>query len=336
MRNRKFLFIVFMLVWLFVLTFAASVRSENANTYSYTFNLLGKTYTISVVTNATVSNITMVQSGLGVQFQASVPSNTAGFFNATVPSILLGTDVTVFQDGAQLAENVSYTKMRVGADSYLFHLEFADGTHTFVIEASTYTPTPTPTSPVTSYNPNTPTPSQPQNQSGFPSQTAVAVAAVGTVAGVSAAVLYAFRGAIFHGTGAKPPPSGGGGGPTTVAVGANVIVYPHPGVTLTFSQVRMAGEAMATSLSSYPALPLGIKFLGNVFDIKTTAVFTGLVIVGLAFDGSNMSEENKKKLRVYRNDLKKDSVWVDVTSTVDTKNNIAYGATDHFSIFGVR
>jgi len=72
-----------------------------------------------------------------------------------------------------------------------------------------------------------------------------------------------------------------------------------------------------------------------VFDIKTTAVFTGLVLVAIAFDGKDMTEEEKKKLRVYRNDFKKDSVWEDVTSSVDTKNNIAYGATDHFSGFGV-
>jgi hypothetical protein len=48
-----------------------------------------------------------------------------------------------------------------------------------------------------------------------------------------------------------------------------------------------------------------------------------------------MTEKQKKKLRVYRNDLKKDSVWEDVTSSIDTKNNIAYGSTDHFSFFAV-
>jgi hypothetical protein len=321
MRNQEFLFIVFMLVGLFVLTFAASATSEN--TYSYDFNLFGKTYTVFVVTNSDVSNITMTKSGMGIQFQASVPSGTTGFFNVTVPAILLGTDITVFQDGSPLAENLSYTKVRIGTD-YLFHLEFAGGAHTFVIEASTYTP-------------NTPTFSSPQNQSGLPSETVVSVAAVGAVATVSAAVLYALRGAIFHRTGSKPPlAGGGGGGPTTVALGSSVIVYPHPKVKLIFSQVKTAGEATVTPLLSYPAPPLGTKFLGTVFDIITTAVFTGLVTVGLIFDGGNMSEEDRKKLRVYRNDLKKDSAWEDVTSAIDTKNNIAYGATDHFSIFGVR
>ena len=49
----------------------------------------------------------------------------------------------------------------------------------------------------------------------------------------------------------------------------------------------------------------------------------------------NLNEDQKKKLRVYRNDLKKDSKWQDVTTLIDTVNNVAYGATDHFSGFGI-
>ena len=60
------------------------------------------------------------------------------------------------------------------------------------------------------------------------------------------------------------------------------------------------------------------------------------MLVGFLFDGTNLKEEDKKKLRVYRNDPGKGGVWEDVTSSIDTKKNIAYGATDHFSIFGVR
>lgn len=319
MKNPKLPFIVFTIVGFFVLILVAPGASET--TYSYDFTLFGKPYKALIVTNSDVSNITMTPSGMGIQFQASVPSGTTGFFNVTVPDILLGTDITVLQDGAPLTENLSYTKELTGTD-YFFHLEYAGGTRTFAIEASTY-------------NPNTPTPSPPPNQSGFPSGALVVVAAIGAVAAVVAAVLYAFKGAIFHTTGGMP--SGGGGvGSTNVAVGTDVTVYPHPEVRLTFNQVKMAGEATATPLLQYPALPEGIKFRGTVFDIKTTAVFTGLVIVGLVFAGKNMSEEDKEKLRVYRHDLKKDSVWEDVTSSIDTKNNVAYGATDHFSVFGVR
>jgi hypothetical protein len=363
MKNSKFLLTSLVLIGLFVLTASSATHmfsvagasaspnplapafpapsvspssSENATTYSYSFDSFGKTYTAYVTTNTEVSNLTISKSGLGIQFQASVPSGTTGFFNVTVPDILLGTNVAVIKDNVPLVENISYTKVHIGTD-YLFHLEYEGGTATIAVEAA-------------SLNLNPP----PQSQSAFPTETLVVVGAVGAVAAIGAAVAYAFKGAIFHKAGALAgkgaisaagAPSGGGGGgagagaggfaPAQVSVGANILVHPHPAVGLTFSLVKAAGAATAIPLLSYPALPQGLKFLGTVFDIKTTAVFTGAVLVALAFDGKDMTEEQKKKLRVYRNDLKKDSVWEDVTSSIDTKKNVAYGSTDHFSGFGV-
>ena len=299
------------------LSTAISLDSNNATSYSYDFTLFGNTYTVVAVTNSALSNFTMSKTGIGIQFQTSVPSETIGFCNVTVPAIIVIKDVAVFEDGVLLAEDVSYTEERVGTD-YLFHLKTSSGTHTIVIET-------------VSSNTHTPTTSPSQSQSNIPIETVVTVAAVGAVAATTVAVLYFLKG------GNKPKvPHPIGGGPTNVPAGTNVTVHPDPKVRLTFSQVRQAGAATATPLSSYPPLPRGISFRGSVFDVKTTAVFTGLVIVGLLFDGEDLTEEEKKKLRVYRNDLKKDSVWEDVTSSIDTKNNIAYGSTDHFSVFGVR
>ena len=353
MKNQTYLVILFMLIGLFALTtyntgyvvkaaqpsvnlnlFAsgapaisttASVDSNNVESYSYDFTIFGNTYTAVIVTNSDLSNFTLSETGLGVQFQVSAPSGTTGFCNVTVPAILVGTDVIVFEDGVLLEENVAYTQQRNGTD-YLFHLTTASGAHTIVIEAAisnTHTPSPTP-SPL-------------QNQSNVPLETVVTIAAVGVAAAASITVVYFFRHML--GKGGPKVPKGAqpaGGGSVNVPAGTNVTVYPNPKVGLTFSQVNQAGAATATPLSSYPALPKGISFRGTVFDIKTTAVFTGLVIVGLLFEGKDLTEEEKKKLRVYRNDLKKDSVWEDVTSSIDTKNNIAYGSTDHFSGFGIR
>jgi hypothetical protein len=353
MKNAKSLSIVFLLMGLLVLTFSntiyveASVNPklivsgvnassvslspdlENVTSYSYPFNIFGKTYTAFIVTNSNVSNLAMSESGIGIQFQADIPTGSTGFINVTVPAILLGTDIAVFQDGILLLENVSYTQIRNGTD-YLFHLELTNGIHIIVVEAL-------------ASDVNTPAPN---DQSGVPIETILVIGAIGAGTAVCAAVIYAFKGAIFHKAGdlagkgaietAKAYPGGsGGGGSANVPVGANITVHPHPEVGLTFSQVKLAGAVTAAPLLSYPALPQGLKFIGTVFDIKTTAVFAGLVLVEIAFDGKTMNDGQKKKLRVYRNDFNKDSVWEDVTSSIDTKNNIAYGSTDHFSGFGV-
>jgi hypothetical protein len=345
MKNRTLIVIVFMLIGLLALTAygighvsnaeapaITLIDSNGVTSFSYNFTIFGNTYTTVIVTNSALSNFTLSETGRGVQFQADVPPGTSGFCNVTVPAILIGTDISVFEDGVLLEENVAYTLEQSGTD-YIFHLTFDSGIHAFVIEAAT-TPTQTSTP-----NPSS-TPSQSQNQSNVPLETILTVTAVAAGATISIAVLYFLKEKILHmlgkgGTkalkGAQPP----GGGSANVPTGANVTVQPHPNVRLTFSQVNQAGAATATPLKSYPQLPNGMSFRGAVFEITTTAVFAGLVIVGLLFDGKDMSEEEKKKLRVYRNDLKKDSAWEDVTLSVDTKNNIAYGSTDHFSGFGI-
>jgi len=130
----------------------------------------------------------------------------------------------------------------------------------------------------------------------------------------------------------------GGEGSASVHIpaGEKISVRPHSKVVLKFNRVSQSGTASASPVSTYPPHPQG-KFLGEVFEINTTAVFSGVVTVGLSFDGKGITEEQKKKLRVYRHDyLKKGSVWEDVTSSIDTANNVAYGETDHFSIFGVK
>jgi hypothetical protein len=132
-----------------------------------------------------------------------------------------------------------------------------------------------------------------------------------------------------------PPPTGGVSVP--VPTGINITVYPHPSVLLTFGQVTKAGSATATPLTRYPPLPQGGSFLsGTVFDIKTSAAFTGKPTVGIRFDGSGLTDAQKLALKMFRIHSAKGSVWEDVTSRIDVKNNIVYGATDHFSIFGVR
>src|SRR5271157_2268256 len=103
---------------------------------------------------------------------------------------------------------------------------------------------------------------------------------------------------------------GEGSASVNVPTGEKISVRPHSKVVLKFSRVSKAGTVSASPTSTYPPHPQGV-FLWGVFEVKTTAVFSGVVTVGLLFDGKGMTEEQKKKLKVYRHDLKKDSVWED-------------------------
>jgi hypothetical protein len=133
----------------------------------------------------------------------------------------------------------------------------------------------------------------------------------------------------------KKGENSGNPGRVDVPVGDNVDIHPHLKVGLRFKHVRGRGTASATPTTTYPPHPQG-KFLSEVFEITTTAAFSEVVTVAISFDGTGLTENQKKNLKVYRHDLKPKSVWDELKSSIDTKNNIAYGETDHFSVFGVR
>ncbi len=120
-----------------------------------------------------------------------------------------------------------------------------------------------------------------------------------------------------------------------VPTGDQIEVRPHLKVGLKFKHVDKEGTVYATPVTIYPPHPQG-KFLSEVFDITTDATFTGMTTVAISFDGTGLTEEQKKRLRVYRIDIKPKSGWDDVTVSIDTKKDVAYGETDHFSVFGVK
>ena len=126
------------------------------------------------------------------------------------------------------------------------------------------------------------------------------------------------------------------GNPRQVDVpkGDNVEIHPHPKVGLKFKHVEEKATACATPTTTYPPHPQG-AFLSEVFEITTTAHFSEVATVAISFDGTGLTENQKKKLKVYRHDLKPKSMWEELPSSIDTKNNIASGETDHFSVFGV-
>ena len=104
-------------------------------------------------------------------------------------------------------------------------------------------------------------------------------------------------------------------------------------VTVTFDEVTQAGDTTADVRDTGPAPPEGFE-LGTdpptYFDIDTTAGYTPPVEVCIDYSGMNVKNENKLKLMHWDG-----SKWVDVTTSLDTVNDIICGEVTSFSDFAM-
>lgn len=186
-----------------------------------------------------------------------------------------------------------------------------------------------------------------------------------------------------------------------VTVGTNVTVYPTNNLGLTFANVTVAGVVIANETPTVPAPPLN-NTVGPYYNVNVMAGYSGNVTISLAFDGSNMTQQQKSNLKMMQytpliadvsgptpgapdgvvnmrdiayivahfntipnstnwnpacdiygpagvpdgivnmRDIAfavlcfgQTSIWVSITASVDTTNNIIYGQTTHFSFIGI-
>jgi len=176
-----------------------------------------------------------------------------------------------------------------------------------------------------------------------------------------------------------------------VTTGTNVTVTPTNKLRLTFANVTVAGIMVANETPTVNAPTLN-NTVGQYYSINVTAGFSGNVTVSLAFDGSNMTQQQRSSLQMLQYtpilgdiqppfgivdmrdvtyiarhfgtnstspnwdpaaDLNGDGVvnmkdialvarhfgftanWVNITTYVDTTNNIIYGSTTHFLFIGI-
>ena len=103
--------------------------------YSYNLTVFDRVYEVKATTNSSLSNFGWIENGLGVQFQAVTPSGSSGFCDLTIPEDLLGSEISVFVDGASLVRDVNYTRSHEGTN-YVFHLTYAGGTRTIETRVS--------------------------------------------------------------------------------------------------------------------------------------------------------------------------------------------------------
>jgi len=100
---------------------------------------------------------------------------------------------------------------------------------------------------------------------------------------------------------------------------------------VTFQDVLESGTTTMTTSTENPAEPTPSDFyvIGeNFIEITTTADYSGLITLGIEYDESQV--ENEESLRLFHWN---GSEWEDVTTSVDTVENIVYGEVDSLSPF---
>jgi len=108
------------------------------------------------------------------------------------------------------------------------------------------------------------------------------------------------------------------------------------GAALLFDTVEGGGK---TTVKITPDLPFslhGTSLLppGMVYEMNTTAVYSGMVWLAIAYDDTGLSkaQENTLRLKCYDS---RTGAWDDITIDRDIENNIIYGQSGHLSFFAV-
>lgn len=120
-------------------------------------------------------------------------------------------------------------------------------------------------------------------------------------------------------------------------VGQNVVVEPEvPAgqgpVTMTFADVTSAGTTTVTTVdldqSGIP-LPGNVDVGGVVYEVQTTAQYTGLIQLCFSYAGIDFGTATPRLFHYENNQ------WVDITTSVDTNTQTICGATTSLSPFAV-
>jgi len=138
---------------------------------------------------------------------------------------------------------------------------------------------------------------------------------------------------ILEDTGICSPNTPAGSG---VSVPLNGGTEALAGIDVTFSEITDGGSTTVITTTAGPPPPTGFKIVGLAqiplyFDINTDASYSGDLTVCVRYDETQVAgpEANLKLMQRI------DSGFVNVTTSVDTANNIICGTTTHLSIFVV-
>ena len=91
------------------------------------------------------------------------------------------------------------------------------------------------------------------------------------------------------------------------------------------------GDTTVANPSVTPDPPSGFTTL-DCYEIETTTQYEDEMSLRVEYDDEFVSEEAEPFIRISRWDT---GAWIDITTRIDTVNNVVYAVTSHLSIFGV-
>jgi len=119
--------------------------------------------------------------------------------------------------------------------------------------------------------------------------------------------------------------------------GSNVEVFTsQTGATIIFDTVVGGGSTTGVLTQEGPPGPAGLKLVpdGSVYDMNTTAAFSGLIQIAIRYDDADLTWAQENTMMLWRYEEQTDE-WVDITSELDTGNNIIYGETHDLTFMAI-
>jgi len=116
--------------------------------------------------------------------------------------------------------------------------------------------------------------------------------------------------------------------------GDNVEVNdPIHDVVLNFDEITDSGETTITLSDTGPDPQSGFEVAGNYYDIATTASYSGIITIAITYDETQVIGDEADLRLMHWNETAMQ--WEDVTTWVDTLNNIIYGEFSSLSLFAI-
>ncbi len=118
------------------------------------------------------------------------------------------------------------------------------------------------------------------------------------------------------------------------------VTDPVSGINMAFDNVTDSGTTTVTATEMGPDPPEGFVIIPSVtgdvyYDINTTANYMGTITIAIPYDETQLTypwQESLLKLYHWNSTTEE---WEDITTWVDTENNIIYGEVTGFSIFAI-